>query len=251
MALDPSASGGTVEHRGASAPPRSPLHERAKHAGARFAIRDGWEVASSYGSIAAEIAGCRASAGIADRSHVSKLELRAPAVPLRACIVGHCGAPPALGTAREADAAWWCPLGGERTLVLMARGSSGALREALQRELGPEAGTVADVTTGFAAIALTGPRARDLLAGVTAIEVGPRSLPEGGLRPGLVSRVPALLLRERGDRFLLLCGAPDAEQLWVALSDAGRPLGAIHLGADALDRLDAVRPGGAPGVSVG
>ncbi|MQA75790.1 MAG: hypothetical protein GEU88_15880 [Solirubrobacterales bacterium] len=242
MAADFLSPDRTIEHRGAVPPARSPLHERARQAGARFVIRDGWEVASSYGSVAAEIAACRASAGIADHSQIGKLELRARAGVLAGCVAGRAGAALEPGTARPDGATWWCPLTDERALVLVAHGRAGALREALERELVRRGGTVVDVTSGHAAIALVGPRAREVLARVTAIEVGPRALPEGGFRPGSVARVPAMLLREHGDRFLVLCGSAHAEYLWLALSDAGRPLGAIHLGVDALDRLEAVRP---------
>ena len=47
------------------------------------------------------------------------------------------------------------------------------------------------------------------------------------------------VLRERSDRLLLLCEAAAAERLWDALSEAGRPLRAAHVGVDALERLEA------------
>lgn len=218
-----------VAHQGAVPPARSPLHERARQAGARFVVRQGWEVAASYGPVAAEIAACQASAGIADRSHIGKLEVQAPA-----------DAPYTPGMARDDGGAWWCPLASDRALVLAHRAPVGELRERIEGELTAEGGTVVDVTAGFAAIGLVGPRSRDILARVTAIDVRPQSLPEGGFRPGSIARVPAMLLRERGDRMLVLCGTAHAEYLWLALSDAGRPLGAAHVGVDALERLDAV-----------
>jgi heterotetrameric sarcosine oxidase gamma subunit len=229
-----------VAHEGAVPPARSPLHEKARQAGARFVVRHGWEVAASYGPVAAEIAACQASAGIADRSHFGKLELQAPPDVLAACVAGRTDAPLTLGMARDDGAAWWCPLTEDRAMVLATRAPVGELRERLEEELAVEGGAVVDVTTGFAAVALAGPRARDILARVTAIDVRPQSLPECGFRPGSVARVPGMLLRERGDRLLVLCGSAHAEYIWLALSDAGRPLGAAHVGVDALERLDAV-----------
>jgi glycine cleavage system aminomethyltransferase T len=125
-------------------PRRSPLHDRAEHAGARFVLRDGMEVPCAYGPVAAEIAACRASVGIADLSH------------------------------------------------LVAEG---------------------------ARIDLAGPRASELLAAA------------GELR--------AEVLRERDDRISVLCPEEHAERVWDALSEAGRPLRAAHVGVDALERLDA------------
>ena len=127
-----------------SGPRRSPLHARSEHAGARFVVRDGMAVPCAYGPVAAEIAACRASAGIADLSH------------------------------------------------LVADG---------------------------ARIDLTGPRAADLLAAA--------------------GDLPVEVLRERDDRITVLCEAADAERVWDALSEAGRPLRATHVGVDALERLDA------------
>jgi heterotetrameric sarcosine oxidase gamma subunit len=216
-----------IPHEDAVPPARSPLHERARQAGARFVVRHGWEVAASYGPVAAEIAACEASAGIADRTHVGKLEVQAPAET-----------PYTLGMARDDGGAWWCPLAADRALVLAHRAPIGELRERIEEETA-EGGTVVDVTAGFAAIGLVGPRTRDILARVTAIDVRPQSLPECGFRPGSIARVPGMLLRERGDRMLVLCGSAHAEYLWLALSDAGRPLGAAHVGVDALERLDA------------
>ena len=135
-----------------SGPRRSPLHARSEHAGARFVVRDGMEVPCAYGPVAAEIAACRASAGIADLSH------------------------------------------------LVADG---------------------------ARIDLTGPRAADLLAAA--------------------GDLPAEVLRERDDRITVLCEAADAERVWDALSEAGRPLRATHVGVDALERLDAAASPGVRG----
>ncbi len=221
----------------------SPLRERARQAGARFAIRDGWEVASSYGAVAAEVAACRSTAGIADRSHVGKLELDAPAAELRACIARQAGGALEPGSARADGSRWWCPLGDQRALVVVEHGPLDILAGTLERDLGSAAGTVADVSSEYAAIAIAGPRAQGLLARVTEIGLARGTLSEGGFRVGPVARVPAMLLRERDDRFLLLCGSADAEYLWLALSDAGRPLGVVHVGVEALERLAAVRPG--------
>ena len=219
---------------------RSPLHERTKQAGARFVARDGWEVAASFGSVASEIAACGKSAGIADYSHVRKLEVQAPAAVLEHASAEQVGGAVELGRAREHDGAWWCPLTDERALVLAA---PGPMREALERQLAGS-GAVVDVTAGYAAIALVGPRARDLLAAVSALDPKPQELPQGGFRPGSVARVPAMVLHEDDDRFLVLCGSAHGDYLWLALSDAGRPLGAIHLGIVALERLGAVHARG-------
>jgi heterotetrameric sarcosine oxidase gamma subunit len=247
MSRDLSSSDCGVPDEGGPPPTRSPLHEPARQAGARFVVRHGWEVAASYSPVAAEIAACRASAGIADRSYIGKLELQGPPELLRAVVTDRTGATLTQGVAHDDGVAWWCPVSEDRALVLTTRAPVAELREGLERALGEQGGTVVDVTAGFAAIALAGRRARDVLAPVTAIDLRPEALSEGGFRQGSVAGVPGMVLCERGDRLLVLCGSADAEHLWLALSDAGRPLGATHVGVDALERLGAVPAGGLPG----
>jgi glycine cleavage system aminomethyltransferase T len=92
------------------------------------------------------------------------------------------------------------------------------------------------VTAALAAIELTGPRAAELL---DSIADAPLDLPEGGLAAGSAAGVDVTVLRERPQGLLLLCEAGSAEPLWDALSEAGRPLGASHVGVDALERLEA------------
>ena len=215
---------------------RSPLNERARQAGARFSIRGGSEVASSYGPVAAEIAACRASAGISDRSYVAKLELRAPAEALAAAIDEHAGAVPQPGAALHHAGVWWCLPAAGRALVLATRAADGPPRDGLETTLAADGGTVADVTAALAAIELTGPRATELLDSVAD---APLDLPEGGLAAGSAAGVDVTVLRERPQGLLLLCEAGAAERLWDALSEAGRPLGAAHVGVDALERLEA------------
>jgi aminomethyltransferase len=188
---------------------RSPLHEETRQAGARFVLRAGWEVPASFGPVAAEMAACRASAGIADLSHVAKVELEGPPEVLAA------------SDARDDRSLWWCPLADDHALLLAEHLAPAELRERLEDEVADEEALVVDVTERFAAIAVVGPRAREVLA----------------------TGVPGMLLAQHGERFLVVCDPGDAPDVWRALSAAGRPLGAAHVGLDALERLDAVHAG--------
>lgn len=186
---------------------RSPMERSAAAAGARFAVRGGWNVAVAYGSEDA------AAGGFADVSHLPKHELHGPLAPGLE-----------LGTAARRGGAWWCPLTAERTLVI---GADPGVRDAV------------DVTSCYAALTICGPPAREIFSRFTAIDVRESSLPVGGLRPGSVARTPGVLLREADERFLMLFGWALGEYVWTVVADAASGAGAGPLGIDALGVLDA------------
>jgi heterotetrameric sarcosine oxidase gamma subunit len=190
----------------------SPMERCARAAGARLEARDGWLVAVGYDRRPAQT-------GWADMSHLGKLELAGPPEPGDA----------SPGHAERADDAWWCPLSPRRTLVLAEPGALGDLRE----RLGERA---VDVTTAYAALAIVGPGARDVLARQCALDLRPAVTPVGALRPGSVARTPALVLKEAEERFLVLFGAAFGEYMWTVLADAAGHLGGGPLGVDALAR---------------
>jgi glycine cleavage system aminomethyltransferase T len=190
-------------------PPRSPLAE-ATAAGARSEGRDGWDVVTSYGDPEAEARACRESVGWADQSHLAKAE-----------VSGDCAWLESLGSGRAAAH-------GEGWLGWISPG-----RGLLVGEAGtPPGGRLLDLTGGLAAIAITGPAARETIARFCALDTRPAALSEMGFRPGSLARTPGFLLREGGDRFLLLFGAAYGRYLWEVVSDAGERLGGRPVGVD-------------------
>jgi heterotetrameric sarcosine oxidase gamma subunit len=224
---------------------RSPLERSARAAGARFEVRDGWNVAAGYGPLAEEREACARAVGWADASHRGKLEVQADAATLAAIAarwvggaagVGAAGsgdvagsAPP-LGTAARAGDGWWCPLTGGRALAVCPPDETSALRARLEAEA--EAAVV-DLTTAYAALVIAGPLARETIARFCALDLRPHVTPVGGLRPGSVARTPGMVLREAEDRYLLLVGAALADYLWTVVDDAGRHLGGRPVGEEA------------------
>jgi glycine cleavage system aminomethyltransferase T len=188
---------------------RSPMEGMAKAAGARFEVRDGWNVAVEY-------PGARPGSEVswADVSHLPKLELQGASDPITSL---------ELGTALRRDGAWWCRLTESRALVIGSRPAVEGI----------------DVSTSFAAITLVGPLARETFARFCALDLRPSATPVGALRPGSIARQPGILIREGEERYLFLFGWATGEYMWSTVADAAEHLGGRPLGFDELGDIDA------------
>jgi glycine cleavage system aminomethyltransferase T len=188
---------------------RSPMEGKAQEAGARFEVRDGWNVAVDY-------AGGNGSIGEvawADVSHLRKFELRGEGIARE------------FGTATRSGDGWWCPLTSERALVV---GGSDVPDGAL------------DVTTCYAALTILGPQARETIARFCALDLRPHKAPPQSFRPGSIARQPGMLIVEAENRFLLLFGWAVAEYMWTVVDDAARSLGGGPVGIETLARTSEV-----------
>jgi len=99
---------------------------------------------------------------------------------------------------------------------------------------------VVNVSGALGAVALSGPRARDVLARVTDLDVSGTGLEYLGVREGTVAGVPALVMRigflgELG--FEIHFPAAASEHVWDALLAAGAGEGILPLGVEALKAL--------------
>jgi hypothetical protein len=176
---------------------RSPMERQARKAGARFEVRDGWNVAVSFPGESSE------RVGFADCSHIRKYELLGDLPPLE------------LGRATVEGDSTWLPMTRERALVLGGEPPAGAL----------------DVTTAFGALRLSGPLARETFARFTAIDLRPQVTGPGDWRPGSVARTPGGILCEADDRYLMLFGSAFGQYMWTVVEDAARHLGGGPVGA--------------------
>jgi glycine cleavage system aminomethyltransferase T len=183
---------------------RSPMERQARAAGARFELRDGWNVATSYAKEDAALG----TVAFSDCSHLRKYELQGELPELE------------LGRATVDGDSTWLPMTPTRALVLGGD---------------PPAGAV-ELTTAFAALRLAGPLARETFARFTAIDLRPQRTRPGDWRPGSVARTPGGILCEAEDRYLMLFGAALGQYVWTVVEDAARHLGGGPVGYDALVR---------------
>jgi glycine cleavage system aminomethyltransferase T len=197
----------------------SPMERPARQAGARFEVRDGWNVAVEF----PERAG--ATVSWADVSHLDKVELQGPAEAIDSAA----GSELPFGTAVRRDDAWWCRLTQTRALVIGTRPELN----------GAEGLDALDVTCNYAALTLLGPLARETFARFCALDLRPQVTPVHALRPGSIGRQPGLVIREDEERYLFLFGWATGEYMWGVVADAGGHLGGAPVGADALREVTA------------
>jgi sarcosine oxidase subunit alpha len=129
-------------------------------------------------------------------------------------------------------------LGAEHFLVTTTTGGVDAIEQWLDWWLAGAAKCVhvANVTGALGAVNVAGPRARELLAPLTDVDLAPAAFPYLGARQGLVAGVRSLLLR------IGFVGEPGYEihfpadygpYLWDTLMAAGAPLGLRPFGVEA------------------
>jgi glycine cleavage system aminomethyltransferase T len=212
--LVPAAENGAVA--------RSPMEPLARRAGARFEVRDGWNLAVEVPARSA----ADDTVTWADVSHLPKVELQGASAALDAAA----GVELPFSTAVRQGDAWWCRLTGTRALVIGAGGRGWSPGSA-------DGVNALDVTSNFAALTVMGPLARETFARFCALDLRPHVTPVNALRPGSIGRQPGILIREDEDRYLFLFGWATGEYMWSVVDDAATHLGGGPVGVDALAKV--------------
>ena len=216
----------------------SPVPQTCLAAGATLHKRDGRLVATDYGSVPGEIAVCMKSVGLADRSDLGTLELRAATSLLDRALAARLGDPAvAPGAARRLRSVWYLRLDSRRTLLV---GPHTALASGPMIGKGHDRAELAckDIGSTIAMISVIGPRAGRLMFAA--------GLPDD-LAIGAIGRDPhdpsvIAILRESQRRLIVLVKAADVDAMWARLLAAGEPLGAAFIGFDALTLLGVAPP---------
>lgn len=216
----------------------------------------GWRMPLRYTSETAEHHAVRRAAGIFDVSHMGEISVSGPASPaaLDRALVGDLSGL-AVGRARYTmicaddggvlDDLVVYRLEAQRYLVLANASNTPAVASALDERAGGLDAQVSDVSDDYVLLAVQGPRAVDVLAGLS-------SVPPGALRYYSVTEAAVagcdVLLARTGytgeDGFELLAAPALAERLWQALLAEGAPLGLVPTGLACRDtlRLEAGMP---------
>jgi sarcosine oxidase subunit alpha len=232
---------------------RTALHDVHKRAGASYVWTGVWRRPDHYGDAAAEIKAVHEGVGLMDVSTLGKLYVSGP--DAEAFLDGVF--PNRISTlkidrvrygifntdsGRIIDDGTIIRVGESDYLVTTSSGGVDQVYEAFllwiaERELAVD---VVNVSGALSAVSLSGPRAREVLARVTGIDVANESFKFLDVRQGEVAGMPALLMRigflgELGYEIHFPSAA--AEHVWDALIAAGVEFGILPLGVEALKAL--------------
>jgi heterotetrameric sarcosine oxidase gamma subunit len=213
---------------------RVELEDLLADAGAAMVMRAGRRVATRFSSVAAELAVCMRSVGLAEQSDIGTLELRGPDGDVQTVLQQLTGSGLSPGFAVRASGASWCLVTPQRALVLCpGEARDATLRSLLDAAEGVPGASAVDLSGDYAALLLIGPRAEHVLRGAA---LAPDAPPLGRLRV-VSGRRPTTVLHEEPQRFLVLVPRVHACDTWERLLRAGRPHGLACVGRDALDLL--------------
>ena len=228
---------------------RTPMHRKHVEMGARMVDLGPWKRPYDYGSPQEECLAVRQRVGIIDVSTLGKLDVRGPDAPaLLDKVYTHNFSGLRLGRVRYGvlcgdngtimDDGTVARLSGDRYFVTTTTGNVESIEEWLKWWM---AGTdmeayVSNVTSGYAAINVAGPRARETLSKITDVDLATDRFRYMRCREGEVAGVPSMLLRigfvgETG--WEVHFPAEFGEHMWDALMDAGREFGIAPFGLEA------------------
>jgi glycine cleavage system aminomethyltransferase T len=177
----------------------SAIERAQRDLGATFEERDGWLVPVSIPGEEQH-----AAVGIADVSHLTKLEVR-----------------PAGAWLEPSTGPVWYEISPRRALVLCSSTLAGAVREKLGNRFS------LDVTGAYSVIAIVGPEADTVLRRMTHID----HFPSGGE----IAHVQGHVLRCEGG-YWVLCAQELGQYVWEVAVDRASALGGGAIGVDALPK---------------
>ena len=230
---------------------RSALHAAHVAAGARLGEHDGWQCPEGYAGIEDELRTVRSGVGLADVSPAAKLDVRgndvlsaiARRLSLPAPVTGTVThlSPPV--STRNGLLCCLTPLHA-RLFVPADAAARVATRwaRAHAADTHPVRARLTDVTSAYTVIQVSGPRSRELLRKLTALDLGTEAFLDLACAQTGIAGVHAMILRADVRALLsfqVCCGREFGAFVWDALLDAGREFGARPVGLAALRTLAA------------
>jgi aminomethyltransferase len=237
------------------------LHDTAlidihRRLGARLIEFGGWLMPVQYTGILDEHGAVRQRAGLFDLSHMGELYVEGDDAgdALAAALVSD---PRTLAVGRAQYSMICAPDGGviddlivyrvgpERFLVVANASNAGIVSDELVERLGTWRAVLDDRSLATSLVAIQGPRAAEVLAPLTDVDVA--GLRYYAIGEGQVAGIPALVARTGytgEDGFEVFVDWARGPEIWTALAKAGEGAGVIACGLGARDtlRLEAGMP---------
>ncbi|WP_406342340.1 glycine cleavage system aminomethyltransferase GcvT [Streptomyces sp. NBC_00648] len=216
----------------------------------------GWDMPLRYGSERDEHNAVRTRAGLFDLSHMGEITVTGPDAvkALDYALVGNMSTI-GVGRARYTmicqedggivDDLIVYRLGEDEYMVVANAGNAQIVLDAITERAAAFDAVVRDDRDAYALLAIQGPESPGILKSLTDADLDGLKYYAG--LPGTVAGVPALIARTGytgEDGFELFVAPADAEQLWRALTDAGKDAGLVPCGLSCRDtlRLEAGMP---------
>lgn len=216
----------------------------------------GWDMPLRYGSERDEHIAVRTKAGLFDLSHMGEITVTGPEAAdfLNFSLVGNIGSV-GVGRARYTmicaadggilDDLIVYRLGETEYMVVANASNAQVVLDALTARAEGFDAKVRDDRDAYALLAVQGPESPGILKSLTDADLDGLKYYAG--LPGTVAGVPALIARTGytgEDGFELFVAPGDAEKLWGALMEAGKPVGLVPAGLSCRDtlRLEAGMP---------
>ena len=237
---------------------RSALH--AFHLAEASMIEDhGWQCADSYGAVEAEVQALREQVGLSDISPLAKLDIQGHdvfaslgqklslGISLETVPVGRVVRIPAQALQLDTQASGLlCSLARNHARLISPPGTADAVHARVESVIQQTADSacihLTDVTSNFTAVQIVGPRSRELLRKLTALDLRSVQFPDLSCAQGSLASIHALVLRADIQAHLayqVYCGREFGAYVWDALLDAGQEFGARPFGLAAQRQLQA------------
>jgi glycine cleavage system aminomethyltransferase T len=192
----------SVGKAGAGTVAVSAIARAQRDLGARFERRDGWDVPVSIPGEKDHLA----AVGIADLSHLTKIELRPAGEPI------------------EGEGIVWYRISPRRALVMCASASAATVREQVGDRFS------LDVTGAYSIVALTGSEAATVLRRMTHLH----HFPAGGDVAHVQGHVLERGTGRWGPGYWIVCAQEYGQYVWEVAVDRAFALGGGPVGVDAL-----------------
>ena len=173
-----------------------------------------------------------AKAILAHRPHQAMISLRGSGDAFGAAVEAAlgCAIPPARRATQAGD--WACAwLGPDEWLAIGPDGAQGAMVARLRAALEGFHAAVVDVSDNYTTIVVSGPAARDMIAGACPIDLHPRAFAPGQVVQSYFATVDVILRQVPSDdpvedpAFHLTLRRSFADHVWRWLVDAAKPVG--------------------------